>query len=246
MFRTWRTMIAEALVRSGYIGRGQTANENLFKEGEISLSFLLDELDGGGVLMPLFSVLTFNTIANQAMYLLGTSAVEVAGATAIRPLQIITGTVNIGGNPPVFVPMREVYPNFATYQTIAVPSTGSQPWNYSINPKFPQSELFLYPTPYQIYPITLTCKIKWEDTVGAPDANPFAIAEVSQGYYNGICDILSLRLAEKQRLDTDTLQNKARTARHMMLAYVARQIKPTLPAGVGVFPWVRGLSGVNP
>ena len=70
MFRTWRTLIAEALVRSGYIGRGQTANENLFKEGETSLSFLLDKLDGSGVMLPLFSVLTFNTIANQAMYLL--------------------------------------------------------------------------------------------------------------------------------------------------------------------------------
>lgn len=246
MERTWRALIAEALVRSGLVGRSQIPTANQFKDGETTLVFLLDELDGKGYALPAMSTdVAFNTVSGTAKYFLGEG--DEAEADPIRPIFIQTATVNIGGVSATYVPMTEI--SFQNYKVISIPSTQSQPFNYAINPKYPQMELYLWPTPNQVYPINLTCKVRWVDTVGDPTLNPFVDANVPPGFYNGLTDVLALKLAERYpggRSDDSTLMNKAQTAEFMMLQYTAQQLKANVPQRAGVFPWVTGLSGVNP
>lgn len=243
MLRTWRALIAEALVRSGWVGPGQTAGEDEFRVGKTKLEFVLDELDGAGLLLPAFSVLTFNTVSSQVKYLLGTDDLDVAGATAIRPTQIKDLMVNIGSTPEVLILVSEI--SFQEYQMLAIPSNTSQPTKYAVNWTWPQAELYLWPNPVQVYPMVLTGKITIADMIGDPDDNISAVAQVPQGYFNAIADIVALRIAEYARLQTDTLENRDREARFLMFSYISKQIKPMLPIGSGEFPWVRGFAGMN-
>ncbi len=240
---TWTEIISLALVQSGVLGLGQPVSASQSAYGLKRLNLLLDELDGEGLALPAFdSAIIFNTLVGQAKYLLGPGG---GAAYTVRPEQIITGTCTITSNPIVrnqLVPIA-----YADYTLIPVPSNGGQPWNYSVNQKWPQMELFLYPVPSAIYPITLNCKVKWISTVGSPDLNPFTVAEVPSGYANGLVDILALKMAEPYRLDTDTLRLKAANARFMMTSMVynqARSIQQTMP--IGLFPWQIGITGRNP
>lgn len=240
---TWTEIINLALVRSGILGRGQIASASIIQDGMKALMLLLDEWDGNGMALPNFSTdITFNTVAGQAQYLLGPGT---PNAYSVRPESIVTGTVTVSTNPISNVSLVEM--SYPSYTLIPVPSTSGQPWNYAVNETWPQSEVYLYPTPSQVYPITLTCKVKWAATVGSPDLNPFDEAEVPSGYANALVDNLSLKLAETYRLDTPTLRNKAANARMMVALAVANQNRantPNLP--VGLFSWNILTSGRNP
>lgn len=241
---TWEGIIRLALVRSGVVGLGQIPNAQQFADGKSALDLLLDEWDGNGMALPSFDAnIQFNTVASQARYLLGAGA---SNAYAVRPETIVTATVNTSGGPvATWMTMAEM--PFPAYQMIPVPSTSGQPWNYAINQTWPQMELWLYPTPSAIYPITLTCKVKWATTVGAPSLNPFTVAQVPSGYVTSLVDTLALKLAETYRLDTDTLQNKARNGKTMVALAVANQARSAsnqLP--VGLFSWNILKTGGNP
>lgn len=229
---TWTEVIALALVESGLVGEGQIATASQGAVGMKLLNLLLDKWDGEGLALPDFSTaITFNTVANQAQYLLGAGS---GAAYAVRPETIITATVTISTSP-VNVYQTMVPMSFQEYQSIPVPGTTAQPWNYAINQTWPQMGLYLYPTPAAIYPINLTCKVKWISTVGAPELNPFEVAEVPSGYAEALVTNLALRIAKRYRLETTRLENDASDSRFMIAAAVARQhrdVQTQVPVGL--------------
>lgn len=244
MVWTWAEIIADALVRSGLVGLGQTADAQLMVQGRKALELLLDEWDGAGLALPNFDVaVTFDTVASQSLYLLGVGA---GAANTTRPETIVTATCTITTSPTARVTMAEIpYPQYAM---IPVPYTESQPYNYAINATWPQMGLYLYPTPNAVYPITLTCKVKWASTVGDPDLNPFSEAEVPSGYVAALVDNLALKLAENWRLETPILENKARNGRSMIALAVYQQNAMAAQNAVptGIFSWNIITAGRNP
>lgn len=241
---TWEGIEREALFRSGILGLGQIPSAENFQLAERSLCLLLDELDGQGLALPDFDAqIQFSTVADQAEYLLGPGT---PNAYEVRPETIVTATVNTSGGPvATWLTMFQI--PFPDYQMIPVPSTSGQPWNYAVNETWPQMGLWLYPTPSGVYPIKLTCKVKWATTVGWSDLNPFAVAEVPSGYAAALVDMLALKLAELVRMDTPTLQNKARNGRSMIALAVANQSRAAgnqMP--VGLFSWNILKAGYNP
>lgn len=240
---TWTEIINLALVRSGLIGMGQVPDASLQVTGKNALALLLDEWDGSGLALPNFSTdITFNTVAGRARYLLGPGTPT---DFATRPETIVTGICTISTNPTVNTTMVPM--SYPAYTMIPVPSTASQPWNYAVNQTFPQMELYLYPTPATVYPIVLNCKVKWSATVGDPVLNPFTDAEVPSGYTTALVDNLALKLAESYRLETTTLQNKAKTARGMVgLAVYEQSEAARIKMPVGLFSWNILKAGRNP
>jgi hypothetical protein len=224
---TWTEVIALALVRSGVVGLGQVATAAQAGVGMKALNLFLDKWDGLGLALPDFSVaITFNTVSGRARYLLG------AGSPtdyAVRPETIVVGVVSSSPS----ADMMEI--PFPVYQTISNPETTGQPWNYAINRTWPQMGLYLYPTPDAVYSISLTCKVKWISTVGQPELNPFAVAEIPSGYAEALVTNLALELAQMYRLETDTLINKAADSRFMVAAAVARHhrdVSASIPRGL--------------
>ncbi|HEY8994270.1 MAG TPA: hypothetical protein VIM71_06400 [Lacunisphaera sp.] len=242
---TWAELFSRALVRSGLLGRGQIAGADLYTEARDETDLMLDEWDGQGVALPAVeTTIQFNTVSNQALYYLGEgSQTEAFG---VRPESIITATCTITTNPDVNAQMVEM--DFREYTIIPVPSTSGVPWNYAVNPTWPQMQLYLYPTPAQVYPVTFNCKVKWRDTLGGdPTLNPFQVAEVNSGYASAIVDNLALRLAQKYRLETSTLENRAYASRYTMAMQVAQQQRDmTQKIPRGIFSNNILVSGVNP
>jgi hypothetical protein len=226
------------------VGRNQPIAPSDNTTAKDVLNLLLDEWDGQGLALPLFDTdIQFNTVANTARYFLGEG--PEAEVYAVRPEKIITGTVTISTGPTVRMTMRPM--DFQQYTMIAVPGTTGQPWNFAINETWPQMELYLYPTPSQVFPITLNCKIKWVTTTGEPNDDLMATVKIPSGYVAALVDNLALRIAQVYRLDTETMENKAAAGRFSLASKVAHQIPPdnaTLP--LGLFPWNTGISGRNP
>lgn len=240
---TWRELIALALVRSGLVGRGQIATASQFSEGMSTADLLLDELDGKGLALPLINTeIQFNTIAGTAKYLLGPSdSID----PQIRPESIVSATCAITTNPTVNCEL--IYMEYRDYLLIQLPSTSGQPWNYAVNETWPRMELYLFPTPSQVYPITLGVKAPWAQTTRWPDAFPYSQIDVPSGFNTAFLDLLSLRLAQIYRLETPTLEAKANAASFMIAEYVyTQQRKATQHMPAGVFPWNIGIAGRNP
>lgn len=242
---TWTEIISLALVQSGNVGLGQIATAQQASFGMKRLNLLLDELDGEGLALPAFdSDITFDTTAGVAEYGLGPDSGSNP-VNGVRPETIVTGTCVVSTGPTNRQQMVEM--SYPDYTLIPVPSSPGVPWNYVINPTWPNMLVSLYPTPAAVYPIVFTCKIKWIDTVGEPSVNPFSVAEVPSGYASGLVELLTLKLAEANRLDTDTMRVKAANARYMMTSQVYNQNRSrmaTMP--MGIMPWNTGKSGLNP
>lgn len=240
---TWEQVISLALVRSGLVGRSQPIKAVDNAIGESTLGLLLDELDGQGYALPNFATdVNFVTVANVAKYWLG-QGVEVE-ANSIRPEQIITATVTISTGPDVNMVIAPI--SFQEFKKIAVPDVTGYPYNYAINETWPQMEIHFYPVPLTAYPIRLTSKVKWQDTVGLPEDDLMAEAKLASGYANALVDMLALRLAEPYRLETETLRQKDTNARFVIANYVAQQInKKRSELPIGVFPWNIGYSRKN-
>lgn len=248
---TWRDIMSDALVRSRMVGRGQIIQEKDFSNAQEVLELLLDELDGNGYNLPSLSTnLTFNTVANQAKYMLGKDVSDVAGATSIRPEEILVATITIAANPVVRITLKPLSfgPNMYIEQAmIPTPGIPSQPWNFAVNETWPQSEFYLYPVPSQIYPVSLTAKVKWADTVGDPALNPFAIAEIPSGYVAALTSILTARIVKWWRDPEPVFEDMEQEGMFFLAGLVANQIPPDsnkLP--IGYFPWNIGIAGVNP
>src|SRR3990170_4213460 len=149
---TWEKIISQALVNSGLVGKNQPIQAVDLDIGKDQLDLLIDDLDGEGLSLPPFDVqINFNTVAGQARYSMGPDAnppyTDPAPASRIRPETIITGTVTLpsGGVQPVQIGMAPM--SFQQYQLLSIKSTQSQPYNFAINPLWPQAEVYLYPTP---------------------------------------------------------------------------------------------------
>ncbi len=241
---TWAEIKRLALVQSGMLGLGQVATAAQANIAGDCLNLQLDEWDGEGLSLPDFNhEITFNTVAGQSKYLLGPG---MGNAYAIRPETVILATLVIATGPEVRQVMREI--PFPGYQAISVPETESQPWNYAINPSYPQMEFWLYPEPSGIYPIHLTCKVKWVDTVGEPSANPFATAEVPSGYANALVSNVALKIAKRYRLTTPDMINDARSTKAMIGQTVGNQNNKMANGGTpqGLFSWNIITAGRNP
>ena len=240
---TWEGIISLALVRSGLLGLGQVVSAILMSDGKKALSLLLDDWDGAGLALPNFSTnINFTTEAGRAQYLLGPGS---PNDVAVRPETIVTATCTIATNPVTRVTMAPM--SYPDYTMIPVPSTESQPYNYAVNQTFPQMQVYLYPTPVAAYPISMACKVKWAATVGWPDLNPFAEVETPSGYVTALVDNLALKLAENYRLETATLQNKAKTGRSMIsLAVAGQNASAAAKLPVGLFSWNILTAGRNP
>lgn len=240
---TWEEIFSLSLVRSGLQGRGQVANASMIGEAQKAASLLLDEWDGLGLSLPAISTnITFNTVAGQVMYLLGPGGTP---AFAIRPEAIVTATLTISTGPVIKITLSEL--DYETYTVIPIPSNQSQPFNWSMNRKWPQAEFYLYPAPDKVYPIILNCKVKWQDTITTPDINPFVVAAVPSGYVNALVDNISLKLAQNWRLETATLISKAAAGRYTIAVNVMSQYrKKDNHAGIGAFSDAIIRAGANP
>lgn len=230
---SWDRMFTDALFRSGVLGQSEAVDASMLEQARQTANLLLDELDGEGIALPVFSLdVTFNTVTGQERYLLGPS-----GANSIRPETIIDAQLRLtGGDQPVFFDLVPL--DFRAYrEQIVVPKTLSQPINFAWNPAWPQGEFYLWPTPSQVWQVRLTAKVKWINVVGEPSDNIYADAELPSGYNNGFVDLLTLKLAENNRLDTETMRNKAARAKYLMATYTWSQT-PEIPSGeASAFPW---------
>lgn len=233
---TWDRIFTDALFRSGVLGQSEPVDATMLAQARQTANLLLDELDGEGVALPVFSLdVTFNTVTGQEKYLLGTGT--GSAANGIRPETIVDAQLRLtGGDQPVFfdlVPM-----DFRAYrEQIVVPKTLSQPINFAWNPVWPQGEFYLWPTPSQVWQVRLTAKVKWIDVVGVPSNNVYGDAELPSGYNNAFTNILALRLAENNRLDTDTLRNKAAQGKYTMATYTWSQVPEIESGDASAFPW---------
>jgi len=238
---TWSQVFSLAQVQSGLLGRGQVANGGLLTESQQMAMLILDEWDGQGLALPdLYTAITFNTVAGTSVYTLGQG-----GASNIRPETILTATVTINTGPVQRVQLTEL--SMAAYTLIPIPSTQSQPFNWTLNPKWPLADLYLYPTPDRVYPITLNSKVKWGTTITTPDINPFAIAAVPSGYPAALVANIALRLAKRYRMETPTLIQDAEATRFTLLQQVYHEYqtkRKDIPMGLWSDVLIR--SGVNP
>lgn len=243
---TWGKIVSLALFRSGLVGTGQVPTAAANKQGFDTLELLLDELDGEGLALPDYPTdLILTTVSNQYIYYLGKG--DQPSAIPMRPEQIISAEIQVAStdqNFPVWLPLQPL--NFKSYKKIAVPSTQAQPTQWAINQKWPQSEMYLYPNPNQIYQIRIHAKVKWASTVGDPECNPCAVAEIQSGYVTALVDILALKIAENNRLETVTLHNKSDRGRFLMTTYVAPQIPDVEGMGPDAFSWNIIAAGRNP
>lgn len=242
---TWEEILTDSLSLSGILGEDQVVDPAMMAGAKRRASRLLDKLDGKGIALPVFSIdVLFNTVSNQERYVLGTGA-DLSPASPVRPETILNGQLQIqGGSQPVYLPLRKM--DFPQYRdTLLVPRTLSQPIYYSLNPAWPQAELYLWPVPNQVWQVRFTCKVKWIDVVTNPETNVFSYAELPSGYSNAFTDMLAYELAMWRRLSTDDLRNKAHEGEYLMT-----QQSWTVPeisdGGGDAFPWNITRAGMNP
>ncbi len=240
---TWDEVYRESLFRSGLKGDDQVVDDSMLAKARRTALTVLDMLDGEGVALPVFSIdVEFICTPNQEKYVLGTGA-DTSPASSIRPETILTAQVQIAtGSQPVYMPLGPL--RFTDYRNISVPKTVSQPFQYSVDPSWPQADLYLYPTPSQAYPIRLTCKVKWADVMGAPYDS--AIAQLPSGYLNGFIDVLALQLAKQERLTTDDLKNNASQGKYTMSAQTWSQVPDIKGRTVDAWSWDLVKAGMNP
>ncbi len=246
MATTWEEIYRDSLSLSGILGEDEEINHTMLESAKVRARNLLDELDGEGIALPLFSTeVFFNTVAGQNQYVLGTGS-DLSPANAIRPETIIDAEIRIQpGSQPVYLPLTEI--TFPEYRrNILVPNTRSQPFNYAFNPKWPQADLYLWPTPSQIWQIRLTTKVKWVDTLGDPNANIFADASLPSGFTNAFTHMLAYRLASWRRLQTPELESKSTQGKYVMMAYTFKQRANKNVGGASAFGWNVTRAGMNP
>lgn len=253
---TWRKLIEQALIESRLVGVGQPITAADFQRGEDLLDLMLDEWDGSPLSLPPFDTqISFNTVSGQSKYVLGPDSnppsSDASPADVIRPEIILTCTVDLGGG--VEIPVVEYPGGFANYQLASVKGTSSQPVYYALNSLWPQSNLHFYPTPDKVYPVQLTCKVKWANTqtgttqVGDPSDNPYNNAQIPSGYASAVMHNLALRIAERYTEPTAYLINNASNGRFQIMSENYHQLKPDVTRNpMGTFPWVIGDAGVNP
>lgn len=249
MASTWEEIYSDSLSLSGILGQGQLITAALFNDAKTRAKNLLDELDGEGIALPAFSVdVEFDTVPGQGKYVLGTGS-DASPANAIRPETIIDGEIEINsGAQPVYLPLTSI--TFPQYRhNISVPNNLSQPWNYAFNPKWPQADMYLWPTPNQVWNIRFTCKVKWIDTLGYnPNDNVFSFAELPSGFTNAFTNMLAYKLAKWRRLGTEELKNASDQGKFVMATYTWKQnyaLRKTDNAPTA-FPWNIIKAGMNP
>ena len=248
MASTWEEIYTDSLSLAGVLGQGQLVDAAMLDSAKTRAKNLLDELDGEGIALPVFNVdVVFDTVSGQNRYVLGTGS-DLNPANPIRPETIIDGEIQITpGSQPVYLPLSEI--SFPQYRrNISVPNNLSQPWSYAVNPAWPQSELFLWPTPNQIWQIRFTTKVKWVDTVGDPNANVYAFASLPSGFTNAFTDMLAYKIAKWRRLQTKELLDAYNQGKYLMATYSWRQ---NYDLGKGnnaptAFPWNITRAGMNP
>jgi hypothetical protein len=240
---TWDEVYRESLFRSGVKGEDQDVDPSMLAKARRTALTVLDKLDGEGISLPVFSLdVEFICVPNQEKYVLGTGS-DASPASPYRPETIITAQVQIAqGAQPVYMPLGPL--DFRDYRNISVPKTVSQPFQYSVDPKWPQADLYLYPTPSQAYPVRLTCKLKWADVMGAPVDS--VIAQLPSGYLNGFIDILALQLAKNERLATQDLKNSAMQGKYTMAAATWQQVPDIKGRTVDAWSWDLVKAGSNP
>lgn len=243
---TWGEIVSLALFRSGLVGAGQIPNGAATKQGFDCLELLLDEWDGEGLALPDYRTdLLFDTTSNVFKYWLGTGS-ETA-AIPYRPEQIIQAEIQVNTIPngeAVWLPLAPI--SYQTYRKQSVPSTQSQPCNYSVNQKWPQAEFYLYPNPNQVFTIRLEAKLKWAATVGDPTCSPCSEAEIPSGYTTALVDNLALKIAQNNRLETSVLELKAKKGRFLVTTYVQTQVPDLEDIGGDAFSWNIINAGRNP
>ncbi len=248
MASTWEEIFTDSLSLAGILGQGQIANAAVMNDAKIRAKNLLDELDGEGIALPVFDLdVEFNTVSGQSKYVLGTGS-DLSPANPVRPETILDGEIRItGGDQPVFLPLTEItIPQYR--RNISVPNNLGQPWNYAFNPAWPQADLYLWPVPNQVWQIRFTTKVKWIDTVGDPNANVFAFAQLPSGFTNAFTDMLAYKLAKWKRLQTPELLNASTQGKYVMATYTWKQnyaIRKAAQAPTA-FPWNIIKAGMNP
>lgn len=244
---TWEEILTDALSLSGILGEDQVVDPTMLADARVRASKLLDELDGKGIALPVFSTdIQFNTVSGQTKYVFGTGTDSVP-ASALRPEIILNAQLQIqSGSDPVWIPLTKL--SFMDYRDyIVVPQNQSQPINYTWNPDWPQGQFYLWPSPNQIWTIRLTCTLKWIDVVGDPNNDWYANASLPSGYTSAFTDILAYKLAQWKRI-TDSagdLKSKATDGMYLMTTYSVDKV-PRVNTQPSAFPWNINRAGVNP
>jgi hypothetical protein len=244
---TWEEILTDALSLSGILGEGQVVDPTMLESARVRASKLLDELDGEGMALPVFSTdIEFDTVSGQTRYVLGTGT-DASPASAIRPEQILNMELQIQpGSQPVWIPMSRL--SFMDYRDyISVPQNQSQPINYTWNPGWPQGDLYLWPAPNQVWRMRTTCTLKWIDVVGNPSNDWYANAELPSGFTNAFTDMLAYKLAQWRRLSDSAgdLKSKYTSAKYLMTTYSFNKV-PRLNTQPSSFPWNINRAGMNP
>ncbi len=133
-----------------------------------------------------------------------------------------------------------------SYLKINVKNTLGVPYNYALNPAFPQSEMYLYNVPNQAYPFYLSTKVTMNDLLGDPNFNPAEEPPLNPGVSSSLIDLLALDLAEQNDKAKPALYGNAYKARQVLTVLLKNQIPDQiLNAPSGIFPWNINEAGVN-
>lgn len=244
---TWEEILTDALSLSGILGEDQVTDANMLEDARVRACKLLDELDGKGIALPVFSTdIEFDTISGQTKYVLGTGT-DVSPASLIRPEQILNMELQIqSGSDPVWIPLTKL--SFMDYlDYISVHQNQSQPINYTWNPGWPQGDLYLWPNPNQIWTIRTTATLKWVDVIGNNPSDYCENVELPSGYTDAFTKILAYRLAQWRRITDGAGELKANStdAMYTLTTYSANKV-PRLNTQPSSFPWNINRAGVNP
>lgn len=245
MASTWEAIYRDSLSLAGILGEDQELDPTMLANASTRARNLIDELDGEGIALPVLNVdVEFNTVPGQSRYVLGIGD-DPTPANPIRPELIINGQIQIqSGEQPVYLDLDEI--TFPEYRRIAVPKNLSQPFQYAFNPAWPQGEMYLWPTPSSEWLIRFTTKVRWVDTVGNPNADITAQAQLPSGFTNAFTNMLAYKLAYWRRIQTPGLLDAYRQGKYVMMAATWRQNADKRKGPATAFPWNITQSRMNP
>lgn len=189
---TVRDLISDAYVNSGVLGLGQSIENTELSFALRQLNKLIESLSLDSLWPWTFTSATFNTVANDGVYTIG-SAGDIVSA---RPIQIEAMQVLFGG---VYYPVKEV-DNVDYWNSIISTTAGGVPKFFRYQSDYPSGTIEIYPLPDQVYSLTVRYKTQISE-FGIND-----VLALPPGYQSALEYGLASLIARLNGLNNQSLQ----------------------------------------
>lgn len=153
---TWNEIVREILLVSNLAPMGQDADPDLNERTQRVLVRMLSAWSRDGFLSPFTSDLETTLISGQNLYTAGPG-----GDFTARPVQIFQAILSGSTLGLVRLPVEIM--GWDDFQALSFPSAPGLPKQISINLKFPQLQIGVYPTPNSNWTLRLVAQLPWEE-----------------------------------------------------------------------------------